>query len=128
MIALLRYQAAILLRSHRWIFPLIAYVLLIAVGAAGAGAGAGDGVVTIELAGVEGAGLAGLADLPGVLSCSPAGVGGRVLVRVAAGQSDAVLRQALARDGVHVAGVRVADAGVRVADAGVRVADEGRPR
>jgi hypothetical protein len=34
-IALLRYQAAILLRSHRWIFPLIAYVLLIGVGAAG---------------------------------------------------------------------------------------------
>jgi hypothetical protein len=34
-IALLRYQSAILLRSHRWIFPLIAYVLLIAVGAAG---------------------------------------------------------------------------------------------
>ena len=35
MIALLRYQAAILLRSHRWIFPLIGYVLLIAVGAGG---------------------------------------------------------------------------------------------
>jgi hypothetical protein len=33
--ALLRYQAAILLRSHRWIFPLIGYALLIAVGAAG---------------------------------------------------------------------------------------------
>jgi hypothetical protein len=33
--ALLRYQSAILLRSHRWIFPLIAYGLLIAVGAAG---------------------------------------------------------------------------------------------
>jgi ABC-2 type transport system ATP-binding protein len=89
-------------------------------GAAGAAA-AGDVVVTIELAGVDAAGLAGLADLPGVLSCSPAGGGGRVLVRVAAGQSDAVLRQALARDGVHVAAVRVADGGVRVAD-------EGRPR
>jgi hypothetical protein len=35
LIALLRYQTAILLRSHRWIFPLIAYGLLIAVGAAG---------------------------------------------------------------------------------------------
>jgi hypothetical protein len=34
-IALLRYQTAILLRSHRWIFPLIAYGVLIAVGAAG---------------------------------------------------------------------------------------------
>jgi hypothetical protein len=33
--ALLRYQSALLLRSHRWIFPLIAYGLLIAVGAAG---------------------------------------------------------------------------------------------
>lgn len=37
MIALLRYQTAILLRSHRWIFPLIAYGLLVAAGnAAGA--------------------------------------------------------------------------------------------
>jgi hypothetical protein len=34
-IALLRYQAAILFLSYRWIFPLIAYALLIAVGAAG---------------------------------------------------------------------------------------------
>jgi hypothetical protein len=33
--ALLRYQTAILLRSHRWIFPLIGYALLITVGAAG---------------------------------------------------------------------------------------------
>jgi len=31
--ALLRYQSAILLRSHRWIFPLIAYGVLISVGA-----------------------------------------------------------------------------------------------
>ena len=35
MTALLRYQTAILLRSHRWLFPLIGYALLIAVGAAG---------------------------------------------------------------------------------------------
>jgi len=35
MIALLRYEAAILLRSHRWVFPLIAYGALICVGAAG---------------------------------------------------------------------------------------------
>jgi hypothetical protein len=33
-IALLRYQTAIMLRSHRWIFPLIAYGALISVGAA----------------------------------------------------------------------------------------------
>jgi len=32
MSALLRYQAAIMARSHRWIFPLIAYGLLVAVG------------------------------------------------------------------------------------------------
>src|SRR6185312_1310649 len=35
MTALLRYQTSIMLRSHRWIFPLIGYALLIAVGAAG---------------------------------------------------------------------------------------------
>ena len=35
MIALLRYQTAILLRSHRWVFPLIAYGALVSVGAAG---------------------------------------------------------------------------------------------
>jgi hypothetical protein len=44
MIALLRYQTAILLRSHRWIFPLIAYGLLLSVGAAsGAGTGSAGG-------------------------------------------------------------------------------------
>jgi hypothetical protein len=36
-IALLRYQSAHLLRSHRWIFPLITYGLLISVGGAGSG-------------------------------------------------------------------------------------------
>lgn len=35
MIALLRYETAILLRSHRWVFPLIAYGALILTGAAG---------------------------------------------------------------------------------------------
>jgi hypothetical protein len=34
-IALLRYQAAILFRSHRWVFPLISYVLLISVAGVG---------------------------------------------------------------------------------------------
>ena len=34
MIALVRYQTAILLRSHRWVFPLIGYGLLISVEAA----------------------------------------------------------------------------------------------
>ena len=37
MIALLRYQVAILFRSHRWIFPLIVYALLISVGGRPAG-------------------------------------------------------------------------------------------
>lgn len=37
MIALLRYQAANLFSSHRWIFPLITYALLIAAGGAGPG-------------------------------------------------------------------------------------------
>jgi hypothetical protein len=74
-------------------------------GVGGAGEQAvGDGVVTIELAGVDAAGLARLADMPGVLSGSGAAAG-RVLLRVAARQSDAVLRRALAWDGVHVAGV-----------------------
>lgn len=37
MIALLRYQAANLFRSNRWILPLISYGLLISAGGAGAG-------------------------------------------------------------------------------------------
>jgi hypothetical protein len=37
MIALLRYQAVNLFRSHRWILPLICYVLLISVGGVGSG-------------------------------------------------------------------------------------------
>lgn len=37
MIALLRYQAANLVRSHRWILPLILYVVLISVGGVGSG-------------------------------------------------------------------------------------------
>jgi hypothetical protein len=36
-IALLRYQCGLLFRSHRWVFPLIVYVALIAVGGAGPG-------------------------------------------------------------------------------------------
>ena len=35
MIALLRYQFGVLFRSHRWILPLIAYALLLAMGGAG---------------------------------------------------------------------------------------------
>lgn len=68
----------------------------------------GDGVVTIELAGVEAGGRARLADMPGVISCSSEALAGPVLLQVAAGQSDSVLREVLAWDGVHVAGVQVA--------------------
>jgi hypothetical protein len=35
LIALLRYEFGVLLRSHRWIMPLIGYALLLAVGGAG---------------------------------------------------------------------------------------------
>lgn len=40
MIALLRYQTANLFRSHRWILPLITYVLLISVGGVSGGSSA----------------------------------------------------------------------------------------
>ncbi len=67
-----------------------------------------DDAVTIELAGVEAAGLVRLGEMPGVLS-SPGAAAGRVLLRVVAGQSDAVLRRVLTWDGVHVAGVGPAE-------------------
>ena len=79
---------------------------------AGRQQGTGDAVVTIELAGVDAAGLVRLAAMPGVLSSSGAAAG-RVLLRVAARQSDAVLRRVLTWDGVHVAGVAMADQGPR---------------
>jgi len=47
--------------------------------------------------------------MPGVLSSSGAAAG-HVLLRVAARQSDAVLRRVLTWDGVHVAGVGRAEA------------------
>jgi ABC-2 type transport system ATP-binding protein len=71
---------------------------------------AGDDAITIELAGVGAADLKRLAERPGVLASSGA-VAGHVLLRVAAHQSDAVLRQVLIWDGVHVAGVRQAEEG-----------------
>jgi ABC-2 type transport system ATP-binding protein len=82
-----------------------------AVGAGGVAAGgvAAGGAVMIELAGVDAAGLARLGEIPGVLSSSAA-ADGRVLLRVAPRQSDAVLRRALTWDGVHVAGVGRAEA------------------
>lgn len=44
MTALLRYQAAILFRSHRWVFPLISYVLLISVAGVGGSQSLSDGL------------------------------------------------------------------------------------
>jgi ABC-type Mn2+/Zn2+ transport system ATPase subunit len=66
-----------------------------------------DAVVIIELEGVEsgeGGSLARIADLPGVLGCADTGAG-RARARVAWRESDRVLRQVLAFDGVHVAAV-----------------------
>jgi hypothetical protein len=59
MIALLRYQAANLFRSHRWIFPLIVYVLLIAVGGTDPNPAARSAA---ELARIEGQALASALD------------------------------------------------------------------
>jgi ABC-type uncharacterized transport system ATPase subunit len=70
----------------------------------GGGAAGRGGTVMIELAGVEAAGLPRLGEMPGVLSSSGTAAG-RVLLRVATRQSDAVLRRVLTWDGVHVAGV-----------------------
>ena len=83
--------------------------------------GTGDGAVMIELAGVQAVGLVRLAEMPGVLSSSGAAPG-RVLLRVAARQSDAVLRRVLTWDGVHVAGVGRAEA-----DADTPAEPESRP-
>ena len=44
MIALQRYQTAILFRSQRWVFPLISYVLLISVAGIGGKGAIGDGL------------------------------------------------------------------------------------
>ncbi len=44
MTALLRYQAAILLRSHRWVLPLILYAALISVGGVGQKQALGQGL------------------------------------------------------------------------------------
>lgn len=48
MIALMRYQTANLFRSHRWIFPLILYALLISVGAGDLGSQAGPAAAALR--------------------------------------------------------------------------------
>jgi ABC-2 type transport system ATP-binding protein len=72
---------------------------------------AGGGALVVELDGVESGSLGQLAALPGVLAVSPwpppdDGHVGRVAATVAAEDCDAVLRQLLSWDGVHVAAVR----------------------
>ena len=70
--------------------------------------------VTIELSGVEADSLPELAPLPGVMSVSPEAVSDgeragrldRVRLKVAAQASDALLRELLTWDGVHVIAVR----------------------
>ncbi len=59
MTALLRYQVGNLLRSHRWIFPLIVYVLLMAVGGTDPNPAARSAA---ELAKIEGQALASALD------------------------------------------------------------------
>jgi ABC-type Mn2+/Zn2+ transport system ATPase subunit len=85
-----------------------------AAGAAGAAGGAGpeDTVVVIELDGtLEAGSVVRIEHLPGVVSLS-AGAR-RAAVRVAAGQSDQVLRQVLSLDSVHVRAVRTEGATAR---------------
>ena len=90
----------------------------VTVAAGGSGAPTGpeerDGtVVVIELDGVEpdDGTLARIESLLGVLSCTAAAA--RATVRVRAWGSDAVLRQVLSWDGVHVAAVRAEKEGGR---------------
>lgn len=64
-----------------------------------------DGTVVIELDGLDGESAAALRGVPGVLSVTGTTVTG-ASVRAAAGRSDDILRQILARDGVHVVSVR----------------------
>jgi ABC-type multidrug transport system ATPase subunit len=85
--------------SERWRLDDSGHVTVAAGGGARSGS-APEGVVVIELTGLEPASAALLAGLPGVLSCD-----GNV-VRVSSGASDEVLRQVLGWDGVHVTDVR----------------------
>lgn len=89
----------------------------------GDGRSAPEGVVVIELTGLEPESASALRDLPGVLSCDDSAV------RVPSGASDEVLRRVLAWDGVHVTAVRteLADtAQAGTAQAGTRPTDTGQ--
>jgi ABC-type multidrug transport system ATPase subunit len=87
--------------SERWRLDDSGQVTVVAGAGDGARSGsAPESVVAIELTGLEPSSANLLGGLPGVLSC------GDGVVRVSSGESDAVLRQVLGWDGVHVTGVR----------------------
>lgn len=90
--------------GERWRLDDSGHVTVVAGGDAAGGARSGsvpESVVVIELTGLEPSSVAVLGGLPGVVSCA----GG--VVRVSSSTSDAVLRQVLGWDGVHVTGVRI---------------------
>jgi hypothetical protein len=92
--------------SERWRLDDSGHVTVVA-GDGARSRSAPEGVVVIELTGLEPASAALLGGLPGVLSFD----GGAV--RVSSGASDEVLRQVLGWDGVHVTGVRTEPAAGR---------------
>jgi len=92
--------------SERWQLDGTGRVSVAASGGT-AGAAAPDSVAVIQLSGIDRESAERLEGLPGVLSSSAgaAGAAGTVTLRVAGRESDAVLRQLLSWDGVHVVAV-----------------------
>jgi len=89
--------------SERWRLDESGHVTVVAgdEGRSGSGFGSAlEGVIVIELTGLEASSAALLGGLPGVLSIDSGAA------RVSAGASDEVLRQVLGWDGVHVTAVR----------------------
>jgi ABC-2 type transport system ATP-binding protein len=80
-------------------------------GPAGAEAGLAPQTATIEVTGLEAASLDRVARLAGVLTLAADRPLGRVLVTVSAATSDAVLRELLSWDGVHVSTVAPGEVG-----------------
>jgi len=89
--------------SERWQLDGTGAVSVVPGGGAVNGTAGDQAVLVIELAGVEPDGQRRIRDMAGVLSCQG---GDPTTVRVAARESDRVLRQVLSWDGVHVTGVR----------------------
>ena len=103
--------------DERW--QLAGGMVIVVAGGAGAARAPAQATVIVELAGVEAASLPALAQLDGVLAVSggPGIVGepvtepGLIAVTIRQAESDALLRELLTWDGVHVAGLRPAQAG-----------------